>query len=272
MDKASVRSVVGVSVVVVMVAAAGCYPPPATPPPDQDLAHAAQHVTDDILHQLGPDALTAHAMVIDPLLDGRTAQQTRACERVQAQIATSLTATDHRLSLVPFNSAGAAQTRWLITGTLTPLPEPNRFRLAVALTDRQSGIVIAQAVTPFTEANLDLTPTKFYGDSPSLVRDRSTDGYLKTAQTPRGGAADPLYIDQVPTSALLADALAAYNAERWEDALKLYTNAVERQDGQQLRTFNGIYLTNVRLGRMKEAEERLQDEIAQILAQDGRAE
>ena len=30
---------------------------------------------------------------------------------------------------------------------------------------------------------------------------------------------------------------------------------MQRKDGQQLRTFNGIYLTNVRLGHMKEAED-----------------
>jgi outer membrane protein OmpA-like peptidoglycan-associated protein len=233
----------------------GCFPAPAAPAPDQDLAHAAQHVTDDLLHQLGPEAMASRTLVIDPLLDGRTGQQTKACERTQAELSRALTTTDASLKFIPFDGANAAQTRWLITGTLTVLPEPNRFRLSVAMSDRQSGIVVAQAVTPFTQAGMDLSPTKFYGDSPSLVRDRSVDGYLKTAETPRGGAADPLYIDQIPTSALLADALTAYNAEKWNDALALYNTAVQRKDGQQLRTFNGIYLANVRLANMKEAED-----------------
>jgi outer membrane protein OmpA-like peptidoglycan-associated protein len=233
----------------------GCYPAPANPSPEQDLAHAAQHVTDDLLHQLGPNAFATQTTSIDPMLDGRTGQQTHACERAQTELTKSLVATAKRLKLVPFGSAGAAEARWLVTGTLTVLPEPNRFRLSVALSDRQTGIVIAQAVTPFRESNMDLSPTRFYGDSPSMVRDRSVEGYLKTADTPRGQAADPLYIDQLPTSALLADALTAYNAESWEEALRLYTAAVQRKDGQQLRTFNGIYLTNVRMGKMKEAED-----------------
>ena len=241
--------------VAALAASAGCYPAPATPSAEQDLAHAVQHVTDDLLHQLGPNAFATQTTSIDPMLDARTGQQTHACERAQAELTKSLTATDKQLRLVPFGSAGASESRWLISGTLTVLPQPDRFRLSVALSDRQSGIVIAQAVTPFREPNMDLSPTKFYGDSPSLVRDRSVDGYLKTAETPRGQAADPLYIDQVPTSALLSDALAAYNAEKWDEALRLYTAAVQRKDGQQLRTFNGIYLTNVRLGKMDEAEQ-----------------
>jgi outer membrane protein OmpA-like peptidoglycan-associated protein len=242
-------------VMVVVIALNAClWRPPVGPPPDPDLAHGVQHVVDDLVHQLGP-VDTSRTLVIDPLLDGRTGQQTGASEQVQRELATALTATIKNVKLVPFNGEGAAQTRWLLTGSLTVLPEPNRYRLSVALSDRQSGIVVAQAVTPFKQGGLDVSPTRFYGDSPSLVRDRSVDGYLRTAETPKGNQADPLYIEQVPTSALLADALSAYNAERWDDALALYNQAVERKDGQQLRTFNGIYLTNVRLGHMKEAED-----------------
>ena len=49
--------------------------------------------------------------------------------------------------------------------------------------------------------------------------------------------------------------MAAYNIEKWDEALRLYKAAAQRQDGQQLRTFNGIYLTNVRLNDMEAAEE-----------------
>jgi outer membrane protein OmpA-like peptidoglycan-associated protein len=107
--------------------------------------------------------------------------------------------------------------------------------------------------SPVFDATLDTSPTRFYRESPSLVRDRSVEGYLRTTETTKGNAADALYIEQVPTSALLASALDAYNAERWEDALARYNEAVARPDGQQLRTFNGIYLSNVQLGRHEAA-------------------
>jgi outer membrane protein OmpA-like peptidoglycan-associated protein len=240
--------------IALLAALAGCYPAPAAPSAEQDLAHAVQHVTDDLLHQLGPNALATQTTSADPMLDARTGQQTHATQRVEAELRKALQTTDKQLTMVPFGSAGAAQARWLLTGTLAVLPEPDRYRMSVALTDRQSGLVIAQAVTPFHQPYMDLAPTKFYQDSPSLVRDRSTDGYMKTAETPRGQPADPLYVQQVPTAALLADALAAYDIEKWDEALRLYSAAAQRQDGQQLRTFNGIYLTNVHLGNVEGAE------------------
>jgi outer membrane protein OmpA-like peptidoglycan-associated protein len=229
--------------------------PPAPITGDLDLPRAIQSVVNDLTAQMGPAPSSSRSLTIDPLLDGRTGQQTHASERVQSEFATSLFATMSSARILPFDGTGSAQSRLLVTGTLTPLPEPNRFRLSVALSDRQTGMVVAQAAAVFQQAGLDTSPTPFYGDSPSLVRDRSVEGYLRTAQTPAGKPADALYIEQVPTAALLADALAAYNAEQWDRALALYGAVVQRKDGQQLRTFNGIYLTNVRLGRMKEAEE-----------------
>lgn len=223
--------------------------------PDPDLAHGVGIVVNDLAHQLGPSPEGSRTLVIDPLLDGRTGQQTRACERVQGELADALGNAVKGVKVVPFDGAGASSSRLVMTGTISVLPEPNRYQLSVALSDRQTGIVVGQSVTPFRQNGLDLSPTRFYGDSPSLVRDRSIDGYLRTAQTPAGSPADPLYMEQIPTSALLADALTAYNSGHWEDALGLYKTAVGRKDGQQLRTFNGIYLTETRLGHTKEAEE-----------------
>ena len=143
----------------------------------------------------------------------------------------------------------------MITGIVAALEEPDHYALTVALSDRQSGLVVAQSAARFIEAGLDRKPTRFFVESPVLVQDRSSEGYTKTSETPAGRAADALYISQVETSALLADALAAYNAEKWQQALAGYTAASKRTDGQQLRTFNGLYLTNVRLGNTTGAEQ-----------------
>ena len=110
-------------------------------------------------------------------------------------------------------------------------------------------------MAPFADAQLDVSPTRFYSESPSLVRDRTVDGYLRTTETAAGKPADALYLEQIPTAALLAEAANAYNAERWDDALRLYSSAVQRTDGQQLRTFNGLYLANSQLGKTSAAED-----------------
>lgn len=157
--------------------------------------------------------------------------------------------------LLPFDAAGARLSLWVLTGTLTAVDgTPGRYKLTAALADRSSGLVIARAVVGVVEPRMDLSPTRFYADSPSLVRDRSVEGYLRTSEAAVGQPADALYLDQIPTAALLTEAQTAYQAGRWDEALKLFTAAVERKDGEQLRTFNGLYLANTQLGRSTAAE------------------
>ncbi|HEY9225729.1 MAG TPA: OmpA family protein [Gemmatimonadaceae bacterium] len=239
---------------VVVAAAAACAKvPPEAPAPAGDLnvKGAAEQIASDFQKQLG--ATTTRTIVIDPVRDRASGQQTGVSVRVETDLGPALSAIKG-ITLLPFDSTGASKARYIVTGLVSPGEQADSYTLTVALSDRQSGLVVAQSAARFVEAGLDSKPTRFFAESPVLVRDRSNEGYTKTTETPAGRAADPLYISQVETSALLAEALAAYNAENWDKALASYTAVSKRTDGQQLRTFNGLYLTNIRLGRTAGAE------------------
>jgi hypothetical protein len=243
-------------VFVVIATVLGCSKPPKPAPEpvrDLDAKGAAQQIARDFETQLGV-AATARTVVIDPIRDRASSQQTGVSVRLESDLSPALAAVKG-ITVLPFDSTGASKARYVITGIVASLEEPDHYTLTVALSDRQSGLVVAQSAARFTEAGLDRKPTRFFVESPVLVQDRSSVGYTKTTETPAGRAADALYISQVETSALLADALAAYNAEKWQRALAGYTAAAKRTDGQQLRTFNGLYLTNVRLGNTAGAEQ-----------------
>jgi outer membrane protein OmpA-like peptidoglycan-associated protein len=233
----------------------GCKPATKPAPKGEpDLKAAASQLATDLAKQIGSSG-GAKTLVIDPLLDRATGQQTGASAKFQQEMGPALTGAIKGLTILPFDADGASKARYVLAGTVSTVTPPDRFAISASLTDRPSGIVVAQSAARFKQSGLDVSPTKFYNDSPSLVRDRSVDGYVKTSETKAGSAADPLYVSQVPTAALLAKALEAYNAEKWDEALKAYTDAAARPDGQQLRTFNGIYLSNIRLGRTDAAAE-----------------
>lgn len=230
-------------------------PPPPPPPVDETLEGAINGVLLDIAKQLGPQAGAERSAVIDPLLDGRSGQQTKATERVMQVMNAAVTTILPKVKVLPFDEAGAKESRWLFNGTLTAQPgSPGIYKLTVALSDRGSGVVIARGVAPLKDSQLDLSPTKFYSESPSLVRDRAVQGYLETTEKTVGQPADTLYLEQIPTAALLAEAKDAYNNEKFDRALELMSTAAQRDDGQQLSTFNGLYMANMKLGRIAEAE------------------
>ena len=217
------------------------------------LARSVDNISRDLSRQLARSPDSKRQLIVDPMLDRGTGQQTNGAQKVEQLLVEKLAARLEGVEIVPFDAKTAAEAELLLTGTITSLPKRGHYRMSVALTDTKTGIVVAQSAGSFSDESLDISPTEFYRDSPSLVRDRSIDGYLRTAETDRGDAADALYVEQIPTSALLADALEAYNDGQIQDALNLYSQAAERKDGQQLRTFNGLYLCNVQLGRTRAA-------------------
>jgi outer membrane protein OmpA-like peptidoglycan-associated protein len=235
-------------------------PPPPTPEPepvpvgDLDIKGAAAHIVREFAEQFVAVAGT-RIITIDPMLDRATGQQTGVTRILEAEVGPAIAEHLPAATLVRFDGEGAAQARYVVSGTVAAGGSAGRYTAHVSVTDRQTGLVVAQSSAPFVQAGLDGSPTRFYSESPVLVRDRSTDGYVRTAETTAGRAADSLYIAQLSTAALLAEALAAFNAERWDEALTMYRAAAQRPDGQQLRTFNGVYLSSIKLRRARDAED-----------------
>lgn len=241
--------------VLLLVAASGCPKQSASPPPsakDPSMTVAVQSLAKDLSSQLGTRT-EPRLVVIDPILDRTSGQQTALSQQLQGLIGVALISSGRNLQVAPFDSESITKAQLVATGTVAAL-DTDRYTISVAIIDRASGEIVAQSAARFRQESANGTPTAFYSDSPSVVRDRSVDGYVRTSQATVGQQADALYLEQLPTSALLAQALQEYNAGHWENALAAYNEAARRQDGQQLRTFNGLYLTNYRLRRPTEAE------------------
>lgn len=196
-------------------------------------------------------------IVVDPLLDGTTGQQTEITKKAELQLMQRVQSRFDQFTVLPFTSNDVAKAQYLVNGTISQLGNPGSnsgYRLNLAMTDLKTGMVIAQAAARITDSTLDTSPTSFYRDSPAIAKDRVVEGYIKTSETKAGMAADQVYLERLPTSALLSDAIALYNKERYTEALAAYEAAAKRPDGQQLRVYNGIYLANWQLQRHAEAE------------------
>jgi outer membrane protein OmpA-like peptidoglycan-associated protein len=247
-------------------------------PPDstQELGfpEAIAVATDAMIRQLQklPSFLGSadkHALVIDPMLDATSGQQTAATRQMEQLVADRLR-TYEQLELLPFQIPMFSKAEYLLTGTMRRLgtqPPGSRgmFQLNLALTDTKTGMIIARASSRARDDALDTEPTPYYRDSPILVKDEVVDGYIATAETPSGRPADAVYFSRVTTATLISEALVAYNSDRYQDALALYRTAATTPAGEQLRVVNGIYLATWKLGQTSEAEEAFRHIVALAL-------
>ena len=198
------------------------------------------------------------AIVVDPLLDSTTGQQNALTRRAEKHVVQRVSARFKQFEIVILTSGDLPRASYLLTGVLSPIgvavAERGYYRLSLSLTEVKSGIIVAQAGARIHEDNLDTSPTPFFRDSPVLAKDRVFEGYVRTAESKTGTPADPVYLERLNVSALLADASKAYDEERIQEAMALYATAAKRPGGQQMKVFAGLYLTQWRLGRRDDAE------------------
>jgi outer membrane protein OmpA-like peptidoglycan-associated protein len=198
-------------------------------------------------------------VTIDPMLDTITGQQTETTALFERRVTQRIGNLYPQFQFLPFQAANLSRAQYLLTGTMSkvptaPLDKPS-VRLSLALIDLKTGLVVAQASTLALEENLDSTPSRYYRDSPVLIRDKVVEGYAKSAATPVGQRADAYYMERIGAASVINEATSLYNAEKYQDALGTYRTALSTPQGEQLRVQSGIYLSSIKLGQVVEAEQ-----------------
>jgi outer membrane protein OmpA-like peptidoglycan-associated protein len=245
---------------------AACAAPPKAVeigelPFDQAATQAADALATQA--QTGPAILAKlqkKSVVLDPMLDAATGQQTAATMLLETRVSERLATKGDAFEILPFTSANLARAQLLLTGTMTRVDSDagarkKALRIQLALTDIKAGTVVAQASALARDEGLDHTPLAYYRDSPVLVKDKVIEGYVRTSATPPGQRADALYLERIAQATVIHEATTLYNEERYVEALGKYRSALAMPAGEQIRVVNGIYLAAAKLGRTAEAEQ-----------------
>ena len=243
-------------------------PAPAVPPilqqPIQPLDEAVLRAANNLFANAQVVAPPErHALVIDPLIDGLTGVQSKATLSMEQKISNLARAAYPKFDVQPFTTATIAKAPVLLIGTFTTINgkaqtsgQRDAYRICLALADLRTGKIVAKGIARAQLTNVDLTPLPYYADSPIVAPDKVTEGYVKSCQGTRvGDAVDPAYLDNIVASAVINDAVRAYNEKRYKEALDIYRGVQGTGKGDQLRVYNGIYLASAKLGRRADATE-----------------
>jgi outer membrane protein OmpA-like peptidoglycan-associated protein len=250
----------------VAAAPAPAAPPPAAPAPPPvvqaipfpDAVLAAANT----VFSTAPrgDGAARQILVIDPLVDGVTGQQSNATKQIQAQIVALVAEKFPQFDVQPFSAAAVSRAPFVLVGTFTPVNAQGQtsgdregFRFCLVMADLRSGKTVAKGVARAQMGGVDPTPTAFFRDSPAWSEDANIKGYINTCQATKvGDPISPVYLNGILAASIISDAIEAYNERRYPDALDLYLAAQKSQSGAQLRVYNGLYLTYAKLGRRPE--------------------
>ena len=245
--------------------AAPTPPPPPPPPPILPFDEAVLSAATNLLEkaQLSGDAPGGrYDVVIDPLIDGVTGQQSVATKAMGARIVRLIRESyPARYAVQPFNTSAVQKGPLLLVGTFTGVNAERKteghreaFRICLALADLKTGKLVSKGLAFAKADGVDIAPLPAFRDAPAWSDDAATNGYIRTCQGTRAGdVINPMYVNRIVTSATIAEAADAYSEGKYTNALKLYQTAAKSPGGDQLRTYTGLYLTSWRLGRQGDA-------------------
>ena len=237
-------------------------PPPVQPYDKAVLSAATALFKNAKLPPPGAPAQPRYTVVIDPLIDGMTGAQSVATQSMGARLTKMMRDDYPQFDVQTFSAANVAKSPLVLIGTFTGVNAERKtagareaYRICLALADLRTGKLVSKGLAFALPEGVDPTPLAFFRDAPAWSEDPATEGYIKTCQgTKAGDPINPLYIDRIMTASLVAEAIDAYDAGRYQEALDLYNSALSSPSGKQLRVLNGIYLANWKLGRQPQAE------------------
>lgn len=211
---------------------------------------------------LAASAAGPRVVVIDPLVNGVTGEQSASTRALGERLAALAREKYPQMQVRPFAPEAVAAAPLVMVGTFTPVNAANQtagaremYRFCLVLADLRTGRVVAKKVVWATLDGVDGTPLRAFAESPGWTDDAQVKAYIDTCQSTQVGDPIPaIYLDGLVTAAILNQATQAYDSGRYPEALALYGDARSSPRGEQLRTFNGLYLTRARLGPAGAAE------------------
>ena len=245
----------------VAVAAPAPPPPPPLLPYDDAVLSAATALLRNARIEEGTPAVATHALVIDPLIDGMTGQQSVTTRSMGERVAALIRQQYPQFSVQPFTPTTIARSPLVLIGTFTGVNAQRQtsgareaYRICFALADLKTGKLVGKGLAFSLPEGVDATPLPSFRDAPAWTEDPATLGYVRTCQgTKAGDPINPMYLDRIVAAAQVSEAIDAYDAGHYRQALDLYTDVSRTSAGDQFRVYNGLYLANVRLGRRNEA-------------------
>ncbi len=241
-------------------------------PLDSSVLRAGERLFNDALRALGNER---RDLVIDPFIDANTGQQTLSGVAAGGKLASLLAERFPHWTVRPLERKALASNPLLLIGTLTPVAPsdagngaPDAYRLWLTLVDLRSGNIVAKRLDRATLASVNAEPLPFFRDSPTWHKDRTTLAYVNSCQAQGrvGARIDPLYLWRLPAAALLNEAIGAFNDKKYAQARRLFVQASDIADPDDLRVQSGRYQSSWRLGAKDDAAQELKRLVANGLA------
>jgi outer membrane protein OmpA-like peptidoglycan-associated protein len=212
-------------------------------------------------------------LVVDPFIEASSGEVVKVSRQIEDIFIAKAQQDFKNMTMTRMTPENLVQANYLVSGVLlfdnfqsdNSRDEKKYYHVSSSIVDLKTGKIVANSDVWLSDTQLDNLPVL---DSPLLTKDKRAESLVKTATKPVGELAEKEYYDSLETQALLAEAETAYEKSDYQTALTLFSTAAKREDGRVMKTYAGLYRTNLKLGDNYAAEQAFGELVAIGMAED----
>ena len=241
--------------------------PVESPPREaQSLDAAVASLTTALFARAQLDPSEPRVLVVNPPVDQATVRHAAVTHDTERRMMSLVGQRFPNIQASPLAEASLEREPVLLLSCMTPVAAagemssytggpPKVYRIWASLSDTRTGKIVSTETAWVRAEDVNATPTRFFQDSPIWAMDGAMRSYLTVCGGKTGDTIDPAYLGGLRASAAVDEATRAYDNRRYPEALAAYSRASLLPSGNRMQVWNGLYLTNVALGRSQAAEE-----------------
>jgi outer membrane protein OmpA-like peptidoglycan-associated protein len=242
----------------------GCVPNPTIPEqgpkPFQDaIADLTTNLLNEIAYNQGFMSFGKKNIMLVPFIDINSGDVVKASKQLESFIYNnSQTNSSGKFDVLEMNSDNLAKANYIMNGTIALQPyekKDKHYQVSAVVWNIKDGTVLANQQVWIRDKNLDYEPVGLSKESPMYMKDKHFNVLLDLVNTPVKQIINQEYMTLLQSDALLEEAEAYYTKGNYKKALDIYDSVAQRKDSQEMmKTYAGLYKTNLQLGNQQEAE------------------
>lgn len=277
----SYMNLLKVFLIMMLVLIASCTTPPSrlsttdAEPVDFEtgigqLTHRLLKQAETQLTQLNSQNQTEKSIVIDPFMTANKGEILATLNRrIEMAMLEQIQQNFADWQAFPLTPETLSEANYMIKGVvdLDNEEKMGSGKIVASLVSLDTGEKLAQSDILVAATDLTSNSPPSYQESPVYVEDKQIEQMVSTAVT---DLPNREYYDTLPTNVLLDEADTIYAEQDFSKSLLLYRLAAQRADGQTVRTYAGLYQTNLQLNDKTEAEKAFLQFLANSVKEDNK--
>jgi outer membrane protein OmpA-like peptidoglycan-associated protein len=199
-------------------------------------------------------------IVLNPFLEQDSGQVLEASLEIESLLIKQTQEDFEQFKLYRLTPEKLVEAQYILNGIIqydTQKSKANEklYKISASIVDLETKIVVTKGAVWIVNPGLNYQPTPSYQDNPMYIKGKLLTHTLKTVNSPIGTQVSADYYTFIKTNALLIAGQTAYDKQNYGLARNLFKEVTQRENGQLIEAYGGLYTANFKLHDLVEAEQ-----------------